>query len=242
MGLVRCKTCSADVDSEAKTCPQCGRDRSSDIVWQKSVENVSGCGCLLACVLAFVAWGFKGCISSKQDAPERNSQSTDQERPTPKHQPADEQKSSNKGFVSGLKGWFSREDKEKRATEKAISAYARLDVPELQELLDKMTSEIEDRKKRLQQLEEVLTKVNKRSSEDADYKRWSDAVGMLERMKEDLLTHRNELYLSFRKFELAPSGPAASEGRSESIASAKKAVESSKKAFTAAMQKIEESP
>lgn len=148
--------------------------------------------------------------------------------------------------VGGIKGCASTrqnaESRAREATDKELSEYARREVPELQELIDKMMSEIADRKNRLRQLEEALSKVDKDPASDEEHKRWSSAIREMEKTKEDLLASRNELYLAFRKYELAPTGTQASAERSEAIAGAKGAVEVTRKAFLEQMKEIENSP
>lgn len=144
-----------------------------------------------------------------------------------------------KGCIAARRG---AEERARESTDKELAEYARQEVPELQELIDTMTSEIADRENRVRQLEEVLAKVKKDPATDEEHKRWSVAIREMKKTKEDLLASRNELYLAFRKYELAPSATQASAERQEAIAGAKNAVEITRKVFLEQITEIENSP
>lgn len=148
------------------------------------------------------------------------------------------------GVCAGFKGCIFGDPEEElqrqqHAIDQELAEYARQEVPELQELIDTISTEIADRKKRLDELKEVLAKVNKDPESDEDYKRWSDAIRDMEKAKEDLLAARDELYVAFRKYELAPSG---TQSRREAIEDAKAAVDVTNRIFREAMKEIENSP
>ncbi len=145
-------------------------------------------------------------------------------------------------MCSGIRGCITAPQKRQQAIDQELSEYARQEVPELQELIDTITAEIADRENRLRQLEEALAKVNKDRAADEEYKRWSGAIHEMEKTKEDLIASRDELYLAFRKYELAPSGTQASAERREAIAGAKSAVELTRELFLEQMKEIETSP
>lgn len=150
------------------------------------------------------------------------------------------------GVCSGIKGCIfgdpEEELRKQQAIDEELAECARQEVPELQELIDTISSEIADRKKRLDELKKVLAKVNKDPESDEEYKRWSDAIREMEKTKEDLLATRDELYLAFRKYELAPSETHESSERREAITRAKRTVELINKLFHEQTTEIEISP
>jgi len=145
-------------------------------------------------------------------------------------------------MCSGIRGCMTAPQERREAIDRELSEYARQEVPELQLLIDKMTAEIADRKNRLRQLEETLAKVNRDPETDDDHKRWLNTIHEMEKTKEDLIASRDDLYLAFRKYELAPSGTQASAERREAIAGAKSAVELTQELFLEQMKEIETSP
>lgn len=56
MALVKCKECGAQISSSAKTCPQCGKERSS--------SNSIGCGTI---ILGFFIIGLIGSLFSEKN-------------------------------------------------------------------------------------------------------------------------------------------------------------------------------
>lgn len=79
-------------------------------------------------------------------------------------------------------------------------------APELHDAITRIDQEWRAREARCEQLAQNLKKLNRDPGTDGDLQRWRQAIGEMKGHLADLRKKREDAYLAFKKFELAPTG------------------------------------
>lgn len=92
------------------------------------------------------------------------------------------------------------------STEPALKEFSQKHVPELHAAIEQIDAEVTDRSNRCDQLATTLRQLNRDPLTDPDYVRWQDAVKDMRAHANALRKDREEAYIAYKKFELAPKG------------------------------------
>ena len=117
-----------------------------------------------------------------------------------------------------------------------LERFARQEVPSLQNLIDEMTRELTRREESLTKLSDVFKSVGKNPDDDVDYRRWRNATDEIRQSRNKLIEQRTELFIAFKKFELAPT----TTDRDEQLKAAEKTVQKASDNFQEMMRKMED--
>jgi type II secretory pathway pseudopilin PulG len=90
----------------------------------------------------------------------------------------------------------------------SLLTFAKEHVPELHAAIEQIDQDSKDREIRCEKLAAELRRLNRDPSNDSDLQRWRTAITDMKEQLVDLRKQREEAYIAFKKFELAPSGKA----------------------------------
>ena len=121
-----------------------------------------------------------------------------------------EEKYMYKSFdQDGLKSEYEKTKDSYESSSKGPVEFARNSVPELNQTIDTVEEQIKVYDLRIRQLSQELTDLGYAANNDKDIIQWKEQKKGLESTAVDLYKKREDLYITFRKYELNPQNDAA---------------------------------
>ncbi|MDC0222792.1 hypothetical protein OAK29_01590 [Gammaproteobacteria bacterium] len=96
-----------------------------------------------------------------------------------------------------------------KSSAKGPVEFARNSVPELNQTIDTVEEQVKVYDLRIRQLSQELTDLGYSANDDKDIIKWKEQMKGLESTAMDLYKKREDLYITFRKYELNPQNDAA---------------------------------
>jgi hypothetical protein len=119
------------------------------------------------------------------------------------------------GCCGGVYWWYPKDKDEggNAEVQADLNKFSKEQIPELHTAIDLIEKEIADRKSRCSKLEYELKRLGRQPRvgdlDDPDLKRWRSVVADLEHHLRELKKQREDAYLAYKKFELAPKNEKA---------------------------------
>jgi len=132
----------------------------------------------------------------------------------------------------GLKSEYEKTRDNYKSSAKGPVEFARNSVPELNQTIDAVEEQVKTYDLRIRQLSQELSDLGYSANDDKDIIQWKEQKKGLESTAIDLYKKREDLYITFRKYELNPQNDEAESEYQAMIQEAQFSIERIQQSFS----------